>query len=286
MDKNSLRTTEKIMRDYQARANKRYGQNFLIDDGILENIIGISNITDEDLVIEIGPGLGNLTELLLKNSGYLILIEIDDKMINILNDRFKNETNYLLINEDVLKLNIDNLIENIEKEHNKKYRSVKVVANLPYYITTPIIFKLLQETKKVSEIIVMVQKEVAKRMIASPKTKDYSILTLMVKYYAISKIEINVPNTSFLPAPKVESAVISLKKEKRYNTSNEALLFELIHKSFAQRRKKMINSLTSTSFNDKTKEELETVFAKCNIDLNSRAEELDLIKFIEIIENL
>jgi 16S rRNA (adenine1518-N6/adenine1519-N6)-dimethyltransferase len=286
MDKNSLKTTEKIMRDYQARANKRYGQNFLIDDGILENIIGISNITDEDLVIEIGPGLGNLTELLLKNSGYLILIEIDDKMINILNDRFKNETNYLLINEDVLKLNIDNLIENIEKEHNKKYRSVKVVANLPYYITTPIIFKLLQDTNRVSEIIVMVQKEVAKRMIASPKTKDYSILTLMVKYYAISKIEINVPNTSFLPAPKVESAVISLKKEKRYNTSNEALLFELIHKSFAQRRKKMINSLTSTSFNDKTKEELETVFAKCNIDLNSRAEELELIKFIEIIENL
>lgn len=286
MNINTLNITKKIMNKYNIKANKRFGQNFLIDDNILENIIFSSNISKEDLVIEIGPGLGNLSEYILNNSKFAILIEIDKNMQEILKDRLKNYDNYLLINDDILKINIDELIDDIELKNNTKYKNVKVVANLPYYITTPIIFKVLQDSKKIDDITVMVQKEVAERMVAKPKTKAYGILTIMVEYLSDASIEIIVPNTSFIPAPDVTSAVIKLVKNKKYSVNNEELFFKLIHSAFAQRRKKLSNSLESTHFMDMNKSEIEKLLVKNNISLNTRAEELDINDYINIINNL
>lgn len=285
MEINTLNITKKIMQQNNIVPTKRFGQNFLIDDLVLEGIAVKSEITKNDLVIEIGPGIGNLTEYLLDRTGFAILVEIDRKMIEVINNRFENRDNYLLLNKDILKVDLDNIINEVEEKNNVKYKNVKVIANLPYYITTPIIFKLLQESKRVSEIVVMVQKEVANRMVANFKTKDYGILTLMVEYLSSAKIEIDVPRDCFIPAPNVDSSVISLKKGKKYelDEKKEKLLFDLIHKAFSQRRKKMINSLFSNSFGNKSKEELEKIIQKCDLSLNSRAEELELNDYIKII---
>lgn len=281
---NTFSKTIQILNKYQLTANKKFGQNFLVDDNILKNIVDVSEIEKEELVIEIGPGLGNLTSYLLKKAGYVLLIELDKNMIDILNDRFKEYKNYSLINQDILKVNLDEIIKDIEIKLNKKFKSVKVVANLPYYITTPILFKLLQESTRVNVITVMVQKEVAERMVAKYKTKDYGILTVMVKYLSEAKIEIIVPSKSFIPAPNVTSAVIKLVKNKRYICSNEQILFELIHSAFAQRRKKMINSLVDKNFLSLSKEELKNILNKLNIKETARAEELNLEDFIKIVE--
>ena len=229
---NTLNITKKIMSKFDIRANKRYGQNFLIDDNVLENIVEVSKITNEDLVIEIGPGLGNLTEYILTKCKYALLVEIDPKMIEVLNYRFNDKDNYKLINEDVLKVQIDKIVDEIENDINFKFKNVKVVANLPYYITTPILFKLLEDENRIDTITVMVQKEVAQRMVASTKSKDYGILTLMVDYFSHANIEIIVPNSSFIPEPDVTSAVVSLEKRRKYEVNNEKLFFELIHKAF------------------------------------------------------
>lgn len=286
MNINTLNITKKIMNKYNIKANKRFGQNFLIDDNILENIIISSDISKEDLVIEIGPGLGNLSEYILNNSKFAILIEIDKNMEKILNDRLEKYNNYILINDDILKIDIDKLIEKIELKNNTKYKNVKVVANLPYYITTPIIFKLLQDSNRITDITVMVQKEVAERMVAKQKSKAYGILTIMVEYLSDASIEIIVPNTSFIPAPDVTSAVIKLIKNKKYSVNNEELFFKLIHSAFAQRRKKLSNSLESTHFMNMNKSEIEELLIKNNINLNTRAEELNINDYINIINSL
>ena len=283
---NTLIETRKIMKKFNIVANKRYGQNFLIDDNILEEIVNSADITKDDLVIEIGPGLGNLTEYILSRAKYAILVEIDLKMIKVLKDRFKDRKNYILINDDILKVNIDKLVEEIKSKNDLSFRSVKVVANLPYYITTPIIFKLLEDENSISDITVMVQKEVAQRMVAKPKSKDFGILTLMVDYFSNANIIVLVPNSSFIPEPGVMSAVINLKKNRKYSVKNEKMFFELIHKAFAQRRKKMINSLSSTNFNNMTKQELEDLFKRCNFGFNTRAEELTIEEFIELVNNI
>ena len=283
---NTLIETRKIMKKFNIVANKRYGQNFLIDDNILEEIVNSADITKDDLVIEIGPGLGNLTEYILSRAKYAILVEIDLKMIKVLEDRFKDRKNYILINDDILKVNIDKLVEEIKSKNDLSFRSVYVVANLPYYITTPIIFKLLEDENSISDITVMVQKEVAQRMVAKPKSKDFGILTLMVDYFSNANIIVLVPNSSFIPEPGVMSAVINLKKNRKYSVKNEKMFFELIHKAFAQRRKKMINSLSSTNFNNMTKQELEDLFKRCNLDFNTRAEELTIEEFIELVNNI
>lgn len=283
---NTLNKTKSIINKFNIRANKRYGQNFLIDDNILENIVSSSNIGKEDLVIEIGPGLGNLTEYILQNCKYALLVEIDPKMIEVLEYRFNDRNNFKLVNEDILKVDVDNMVKSIEEEIGYKFKNIRVVANLPYYITTPILFKLLEDENKIDTITVMIQKEVAERMVANPKSKEYGILTLMVEYFSDAKIEVIVPNSSFIPEPGVTSAVISLSKRSKYNVKNEKLFFELIHKAFAQRRKKMTNSLIAGKFNNMEKEEIESLFEKCNISLNARAEELEIEKYIEIINNI
>lgn len=281
---NTLNKTKIILNKYDIKANKRFGQNFLIDDNILENIVEVSNISKSDLVIEIGPGLGNLTEYIIERAGYTLLVEIDSKMIQILNDRFEDKENYILLNDDILKINLDEKIKEIEKELNIEFDKIKVVANLPYYITTPILFKLLQDESRIDSITVMVQKEVAERMVAHSKTKDYGILTLMVKYLSDSNIEFIVPRESFIPAPNVTSAIINLKKNKKYSVTNEKLFFELIHKSFAKRRKTMINSLYLSNFNGMDKEILNDIFNKVGIEKNIRAEELEIDDYIKITD--
>ena len=283
---NTLSKTRSIMNKFNIVANKRYGQNFLIDDNILQGIISSADITDEDLVIEIGPGLGNLTEYILNTAKYGLLVEIDPKMIAVLEDRFKDKTNYTLLNEDILKVDIDNLVEKIKTENNIDFKSVKVVANLPYYITTPIIFQLLEDSNCIESITVMVQKEVAERMTADSHSKEYGILTIMVDYFSNANIDIIVPNSSFIPEPGVTSAVITLKKNRKYKVNNEKVFFELVHKAFAQRRKKMTNSLSSNNFNNMSKQEIEDLFTNCNLKLTTRAEELETIDFINIANSI
>lgn len=283
---NTLKKTKMILNKYDIKANKRFGQNFLIDDNILENIVEVSNISKSDLVIEIGPGLGNLTEYIIDKAGYMLLVEIDNKMIQILNERFKEKDNYSLLNNDVLKINLDEKIDEIEKKLNIKFNKIKVVANLPYYITTPILFKLLQDESRIDSITVMVQKEVAERMVAHSKTKDYGILTLMVKYLSDANIEFVVPKESFIPAPNVTSAIISLRKNKKFNVKDEKLFFDLIHKSFAKRRKTMINSLNLSNFNGLEKEKVNEIFSKLGMDKNVRAEELEIEDYINIADTI
>lgn len=277
---NTFRKTREILNKYGLTAKKKFGQNFLIDDNILDEISASACINDDELIIEIGPGLGNLTSYLLKKSRYVLLVEIDNNMIEILNDRFKENTNYSLINEDILKVDLDEKISKIEEELNFSFKKVKVVANLPYYITTPILFKLLQDSKRVDEIVVMVQKEVADRMVASPKSKDYGILSVMIKYLADAEIIIKVPKEAFIPSPNVTSSVIKLVKNKKYECDDEEKLFELIHHAFAQRRKKMINSLESSKFLNLDKERIKDAFNKVNLNENVRAEELSIEEFI------
>ena len=283
---NTLSKTRSIMSKFNIVANKRYGQNFLIDDNILQGIVSAADITDKDLVIEIGPGLGNLTEYILNTAKYGLLVEIDPKMIAVLEDRFKDKTNYTLLNEDILKVDIDNLVKKIKAENNMEFKSVKVVANLPYYITTPIIFQLLEDSNCIESITVMVQKEVAERMTADSHSKEYGILTIMVDYFSNANIDIIVPNSSFIPEPGVTSAVITLKKNRKYKVNNEKVFFELVHKAFAQRRKKMTNSLSSNNFNNMSKQEIEELFTNCNLKLTTRAEELETIDFINIANSI
>lgn len=283
---NTSIVTKNIMQENQLKANKRFGQNFLIDDTILEEIVVAAGITNEDLVIEIGPGLGNLTVYLLERCQDAILIEIDTRMIKILEKRLAPYSNYQIQNKDVLAINLDTLIEEVEKKNNKSYQNIKVVANLPYYITTPILFKLLQDSKRIESITVMVQKEVAERMVASPNSKSYGILSLMVQYLSDAKIQNIVPREAFIPAPNVDSAVILLEKKKQKKLINEELLFSFIHASFAQRRKKLVNSVDASAKCNVNKLELETVLKKLRISENIRAEELSLESYLIIVEEI
>ena len=279
---NSLSKTKNILNKFELTAKKKFGQNFLIDDNILEGIKDLGNVKEDELVIEIGPGLGNLTEYLKEYN--LLLIEIDNDMIDILEDRFKlsSKSNIKLINQDILKIDLDKEIEIIEKERNMKFSNVKVIANLPYYITSPIIFKLLEGSTKITEIIAMVQEEVADRIVSKEKSKSYGVLTVMINYFGNSTKEINVPSNSFIPAPNVESAVIKIVKENKYNNIDYNIFKELVHKAFLNRRKKMLNSLLLNNFNNMIKEQLEKMYTDCNININVRAEELTIDKFIEI----
>lgn len=270
--------TKFLMNKYNITANKNYGQNFLVDETALETIVETSNISKEDLVIEIGPGLGTLTSLLLENSGKVICIELDKKMIQILNDRFKIYNNFELINDDVLKVDLHELIK-----ENSNFKSVKIVANLPYYITTPIIMKLLESKLEISSITVMVQKEVAKRLTDEPGTgKEIGAITYNIHYFSNPKYILDVNKECFLPSPKVDSAIIYLEllKDPKVKVLNEELFFRIIKASFMQKRKTLLNSLTNAKI--ESKEFLEKMLLDLNIDLKIRAEKLTLQNFADI----
>ncbi len=272
--------TKFILKKYNISANKSLGQNFLINDDVVNKIIESSDITDNDLVIEIGPGLGNLTEFLLEKAGKVIAIELDQRMITILNERFSLYNNFELINEDVLKVNLKELIN---KNKNSKITNVKIVANLPYYITTPIIMKLLEDKLDIETITVMVQKEVADRLIAVPGEKVAGAITYSVYYYATSESISIVERNSFIPEPEVSSEVIKLtiRKEFPVKLLSEENFFKIIKASFMQRRKTLINALVNGGILQ-NKDEVKRVFDNLKIDYNTRGETLPIEKFAEI----
>lgn len=273
------------MKKYNLKPNKALGQNFLIDEEVLEDIVKAADVSNEDLVIEIGPGLGTLTNLLLEKAKKVICIELDERMLAILQERFTFYNNFELIHEDVLKVDLKKLIK--EERENSQIQKVKIVANLPYYITTPIIMKLLEERLDIDSITVMIQKEVAKRLTAIPGKKDTGAITYTVSYYANPKEVRIVPSTAFIPAPDVDSEVITLeiRKEPQVKVLNEKLFFSVIKASFMQRRKTLMNGLINGNISVK-KEELENILKELGIDIRVRGENLSLEQFAQIADEI
>ena len=275
---NVLEETKFLMKKYKIKANKSLGQNFLIDDNVIEDIVNGANIQNNDLVIEIGPGLGSMTALLVQKAKKVICIELDKKMIQILNDRFIAYNNIELINDDVLKINLNEIIKQ-EKEENQ-IKDVKIVANLPYYITTPIIMKLLEENLDIESITVMIQKEVADRLIETPSGKNTGAITYTVYYYCESQKIREVSNTSFIPMPEVTSEVINLKlrKEPAIDVENKKVLFNIIKSAFMQRRKTLVNALVNTGVFKSIEEGLK-ILKTLNLREDIRAENLTIEDF-------
>lgn len=274
---NTLETTKKIMGSNSIFAKKMYGQNFLIDDKILQDIVESANVTDQDIVIEIGPGLGNLTHYILEKGAKVIAFEIDTDMIQILNDRFDNCKSLEIINKDILKVNMEEYL---------KDNKVKIIANLPYYITSPIIFRLLEYRKNIQSITIMIQKEVADRINAKPHSKDYGVLTISTNYMADVVKLFNVHNTSFIPAPNVTSAVIQIipngNKEKELGIKDEEVFKDLVKKAFSARRKKLSNSLQNSGINNMSKQDIEKMLEQVGLNLNCRAEEVSIEQYAKM----
>lgn len=292
-----VKETKYILEKLGHNPRKRYGQNFLISENTLRRIVEEAKISKEDLVIEIGPGIGSLTKYLLEKAYKVIAVEIDNDLSTFLNERFKMYNNFELINEDVLKIDLDEII----KKSGKKRENIKVVANLPYYITTPIILSLFE--KEINTITVMVQKEVAKRFTIKDMTKERSNITYLIEYNAYSEILFDVSKNNFMPAPKVDSSIICLKlKEKeekkkfildciadlnfKKNITEKEILdikvlaFDIIKNAFMHKRKKITTSIKMSGKYDKCK--IEEILEKLNIDKNIRPEKINLCEYIKI----
>ena len=265
-----------VLQKYGFVFQKKYGQNFLIDPHVLDKIVAAAGIGPDDFVVEIGPGIGTLTQYLAYAARSVCAVEIDKNLIPILEDTLSDYDNVEVINNDVLKVDLAALA----KEKNNG-RPIKVVANLPYYITTPIIMGLFENHVPVDSITVMVQKEVADRMQTGPGSKDYGALSLAVQYYAEPYIVANVPPNCFMPRPKVGSAVIKLTRYEKppVDVKDEALMFRLIRASFNQRRKTLVNGIRNSGDFSLSKEEIEDVFNRCDLPLNIRGEALTLEQF-------
>ena len=273
-----------ILNKYQFVFQKRFGQNFLIDTHVLEKIIRAADITKDDMVLEIGPGIGTMTQYLCEHAREVVAVEIDKNLIPILTeDTLAAYDNVTVINEDILQVDIAKLVA----ERNGG-RPIKVVANLPYYITTPIIMGLFEANVPLENITVMVQKEVADRMQAGPGTKDYGALSLAVQYYADPYIVANVPPNCFMPRPNVGSAVIrlTLHEEKPVQVKNEKLLFDIIHASFNQRRKTLVNGLTNAAGLSFSKDEITQAIENCGFTPTIRGEALTLAQFAQLADVL
>ena len=265
-----------VLQKYGFVFQKKYGQNFLIDPHVLDKIVAAAGIGPDDFVVEIGPGIGTLTQYLAYAARSVCAVEIDKNLIPILEDTLSDYDNVEVINNDVLKVDLAALA----KEKNNG-RPIKVVANLPYYITTPIIMGLFENHVPVDSITVMVQKEVADRMQTGPGSKDYGALSLAVQYYAEPYIVANVPPNCFMPRPKVGSAVIKLTRYEKppVDVKDEGLMFRLIRASFNQRRKTLVNGIRNSGDFSLSKEEIEDVFNRCDLPLNIRGEALTLEQF-------
>ena len=279
---NIYNETKFILNKYGIHANKSLGQNFLINEEVINQIIEKAEIDEKDIVIEIGPGLGTLTSRLLEKAGKVICVELDDRMITILNDRFKLYNNFELIHDDILKVNLNKIIkENLFENNNIK--KIKIVANLPYYITTPIIMKLLEEKLNITSITVMIQKEVADRLIAVPGEKNAGAITYSVYYYAEAEKVLDVENNSFIPEPSVTSTVIKLniRKEPVIQIKDEKLMFRIIKQAFMQRRKTLVNALSNMDI-FKSKEEIIRMLEDLNINTKVRGEALTIEQYAQI----
>ncbi len=271
--------TIEILRKYNFSFQKKFGQNFLIDTHVLEKIIRAADIHEDDMVLEVGPGIGTMTQYLAKAAGKVVAVEIDKNLIPILSETLEGYGNVRIINEDVLKLDIPRLVE---EENGGK--PVKVVANLPYYITTPIIMGLFEEHVPIESITVMVQKEVADRMQTGPGNKDYGALSLAVQYYASPYIVANVPPNCFIPRPKVGSAVIRLTCHEHppVDVADERLLFDIIRASFNQRRKTLANGLKNSDRLDFPKEIIMEAIERLGKGASVRGESLTLEEFAKL----
>ena len=270
------KNTIEILQKYNFNFQKKFGQNFLINTGVLEDIIDAAEVTDEDMVLEIGPGIGTMTQYLCENARQVIAVEIDTNLIPILKDTLSAYDNVRIINDDILKVDINELA----REYNNG-RPIKVVANLPYYITTPIIMGLFESHVPIESITVMVQKEVADRMQAAPGTKDYGALSLAVQYYSKPQIVVNVPPSCFMPQPKVGSTVISLRRHQQpvVQVEDEKLMFKVIRASFNQRRKTLANGLNNYGGINLTKGQIQQSIEELGVPVNIRGEALSLEQF-------
>ena len=273
-----------ILQKYNFMFQKRFGQNFLIDTRVLDKILSASGITKDDMILEVGPGIGTMTQYLCESARKVIAVEIDKNLIPILeNDTLKEYDNVRVINEDILKLDINKLVE---EENDGK--PIKVVANLPYYITTPIIMGLFESHVPIESITIMVQKEVADRMQVGPGTKDYGALSLAVQYYAKPEIIANVPPNCFMPRPNVGSAVIKLTRHEQVpvEVKDEKLMFKLIRAAFNQRRKTLQNSINNSPELSLSKDQVVEALDKMGLSQTIRGEALSLEQFAELANHL
>ena len=277
------KNTIEIIQKYEFMFQKKFGQNFLIDTHVLEKIISAAGITNNDCVLEIGPGIGTMTQYLAENAGHVVAVEIDRNLIPILKETLADYDNVTVINEDILRVDIKALAE----EYNGG-KPIKVVANLPYYITTPIIMGLFESGMPIDNITVMVQKEVADRMKEGPGSKDYGALSLAVQYYAEPEIVANVPPNCFIPRPNVGSAVIRLTRHKEMpvEVKDPALMFKIIRASFNQRRKTLQNGLGNAPELPYTKEQIAAAIAEMGLTPTIRGEALSLAQFAQLSDIL
>ena len=277
------KNTIEIIQKYEFMFQKKFGQNFLIDTHVLEKIISAAGITKNDCVLEIGPGIGTMTQYLAENAGHVVAVEIDRNLIPILKETLADYNNVTVINEDILRVDIKALAE----EYNDG-KPIKVVANLPYYITTPIIMGLFESGVPIDNITVMVQKEVADRMKEGPGSKDYGALSLAVQYYAEPEIVANVPPNCFIPRPNVGSAVIRLTRHKEMpvEVNDPALMFKIIRASFNQRRKTLQNGLGNAPELPYTKEQIAAAIAEMGLTPKIRGEALSLAQFAQLSDIL
>ncbi|EEA84684.1 16S rRNA (adenine(1518)-N(6)/adenine(1519)-N(6))-dimethyltransferase RsmA [Peptacetobacter hiranonis] len=273
----SHRATKDIVDKHGFKFSKSLGQNFLIDDNVIDKIIDGARVKEGDKVIEVGPGIGTLTREMAKRAEKVVAVEIDKNLIPILKETLADFDNTEVVNEDILKVDINKLVD--EKLSGGP---VKLIANLPYYITTPIVMKFLEEDIPVTDIVVMVQKEVADRMNAVPSTKDYGALSVAVQYYCDTEIVAKAPRHMFIPQPKVDSTVIGLhiREERKYKADNEQLFFKTVKAAFGQRRKTLLNSLSSMGVLDKAK--IKEVLAEAGIDEKRRGETLSIEEFAHL----
>jgi 16S rRNA (adenine1518-N6/adenine1519-N6)-dimethyltransferase len=273
------KNTIEVLQKYQFRFQKKYGQNFLINTNILEEIISVAEITKDDFVLEIGPGIGTMTQYLCEAAKSVVAVEIDTSLIPILNDTLSAYDNVEVMNADILKVDIERLAR--EKNNGQP---IKVVANLPYYITTPIIMELFEGHVPIDSITIMVQKEVADRMKEGPGSKEYGALSLAVQYYAKPEIVLEVPPSCFMPQPKVGSAVIRLTRHEKppVEVLSEKLLFQVIRASFNQRRKTLANGLNNFGAFSLPKEEINGCIEALGVPANIRGEALSLSQFAEL----
>jgi len=268
-----------ILQKYKFNFQKKFGQNFLIDTHVLDKIIAAAGVGKEDCILEIGPGIGTMTQYLAENAREVIAVEIDRALIPILEDTLSEYDNVTIINEDILKIDINQIVE--KKNHGQP---IKVVANLPYYITTPIIMGLFENHVPLESITIMVQKEVADRMQVGPGTKDYGALSLAVQYYAKPEIVANVPPNCFMPRPNVGSAVVRLTRYEKppVETADERYMFALVRASFNQRRKTLVNGLLNAGNLGITKEDVTDALEKMGLPITVRGEALTLEQFAEL----
>ncbi|MCC0662857.1 16S rRNA (adenine(1518)-N(6)/adenine(1519)-N(6))-dimethyltransferase RsmA [Clostridioides sp. ZZV15-6597] len=266
--------TKEVVKKHNFKFSKSLGQNFLIDSNIIDKILDGARVTEGDNIIEVGPGIGTLTREMGKVAEKVVAIEIDKNLIPILKDTLSDLENIEVINQDILKVDIQELIKD-----KLNGGPVKLVANLPYYITTPIVMKFLEEDIPVTDIVVMVQKEVADRMNAVPSTKDYGALSIAVQYYCETEIVAKAPRHMFIPQPNVDSTVIGLhvRAEKKYDVHNEEIFFKTVKASFGQRRKTLLNSLGGLGFLNK--DEIREILKEANIDEKRRGETLSIEEF-------